>query len=152
MTLILGRKIGMTQLFAEDGTVAGVTVVEAGPCVVTQIRTEENDGYNAVQLGFEDMPDRLVAKPQRGHFAKNEIAPKRFLREERLNGPAECEIGDVVKADAFEEGDLVDVIGHLWHPCCPGTTSERRPGGRSLGGGGAAHGSTGEDSTVKSGS
>ncbi|MCH2103577.1 MAG: 50S ribosomal protein L3 [Planctomycetes bacterium] len=111
MTLILGRKIGMTQLFAEDGTVAGVTVVEAGPCVVTQIRTEENDGYNAVQLGFEDMPDRLVAKPQRGHFAKNEIAPKRFLREERLNGPAECEIGDVVKADAFEEGDLVDVIG-----------------------------------------
>jgi len=111
MTLILGRKIGMTQLFAEDGTVAGVTVVEAGPCVVTQIRTEENDGYDAVQLGFEDMPDRLVAKPQRGHFAKNEIAPKRFLREERLAGPAEQELGDVVKADAFEEGDLVDVVG-----------------------------------------
>ena len=67
MTLILGRKRGMTQLFAEDGTVAGVTVVEAGPCVVTQIRTEECDGYDAVQLGFEDTPERLVRKPQRGH-------------------------------------------------------------------------------------
>ncbi|MDE0891399.1 MAG: 50S ribosomal protein L3 [Planctomycetota bacterium] len=111
MTLILGRKKGMTQLFAEDGTVAGVTVVEAGPCVITQIRTQETDGYNAIQLGFEDMPDRLVAKPQRGHFAKNEIAPKRFLREERIVGPAECAIGDVVNASAFVEGDLVDVIG-----------------------------------------
>jgi large subunit ribosomal protein L3 len=111
MTLILGRKKGMTQLFAEDGTVAGVTVVEAGPCVITQIRTLESDGYDAIQLGFEDMPDRLVSKPQRGHFAKSEIAPKRFLREERLSTPAECEIGDVVRASAFEEGDLVDVIG-----------------------------------------
>ena len=101
----------MTQLFAEDGTVAGVTVVEAGPCVVTQIRTEDNDGYDAVQLGYEDTPDRLVAKPQRGHFAKNEIAPKRFLREERLFKPADCELGDVIRADVFEEGDLVDVTG-----------------------------------------
>ena len=75
---LLGRKIGMTQLFAEDGTVAGVTVVEAGPCVVTQIRTEENDGYDAVQLGFEDMPDRLVAKPQRGHFEAAGVAPRRL--------------------------------------------------------------------------
>jgi large subunit ribosomal protein L3 len=101
----------MTQLFAEDGTVAGVTVVEAGPCVVTQIRTEECDGYDAVQLGFEDTPERLVRKPQRGHFAKNDIAPKRFLREERLSGPAECELGDVIKADSFAIGDLVDVTG-----------------------------------------
>ena len=101
----------MTQLFAEDGTVAGVTVVEAGPCVVTQIRTEECDGYDAVQLGFEDTPERLVRKPQRGHFAKNDIAPKRFLREERLPGPAECELGDVIKADSFAIGDLVDVTG-----------------------------------------
>jgi len=101
----------MTQLFAEDGTVAGVTVVEAGPCVITQIRTQDVDGYDAVQLGFEDVPTRKVAKPQQGHFAKSEISPKRFLREERLSTPAECEVGDVVSATAFEEGDLVDVTG-----------------------------------------
>jgi large subunit ribosomal protein L3 len=111
MTLILGRKRGMTQLFAEDGTVAGVTVVEVGPCVVTQIRTEETDGYSAVQLGFEDTADRLVSKPQRGHYAKNGISPKRFLREERLSAPAECSLGDVVRVNSFEEGDLVDVTG-----------------------------------------
>lgn len=101
----------MTQLFAEDGTVAGVTVVEVGPCVVTQIRTEETDGYSAVQLGFEDTADRLVSKPQRGHYAKNGISPKRFLREERLSAPAECSLGDVVRVNSFEEGDLVDVTG-----------------------------------------
>ena len=101
----------MTQLFAEDGTVAGVTVVEVGPCVVTQIRTEETDGYSAVQLGFEDTADRLVSKPQRGHYAKNGISPKRFLREERLSAPAESSLGDVVRVNSFEEGDLVDVTG-----------------------------------------
>lgn len=111
MTLILGRKIGMTQLFAEDGTVAGVTVVEAGPCSVTQVRTKEQDGYDAVQLGFDDVPDRLVRKPQRGHFKKTGVAPKRFLREERLDAPAELGVGDTITVDAFQVGDVIDVIG-----------------------------------------
>lgn len=111
MTLILGRKIGMTQLFAEDGTVAGVTVVEAGPCSVTQVRTQEHDGYDAVQLGYDDVPDRLVRKPQRGHFKKSGVAPKRYLREERLDAPATVEVGATVTADVFQVGDLVDAIG-----------------------------------------
>ena len=109
MTLILGRKKGMTQLFADTGEVTGVTVVEAGPCVVTQIRTAECDGYDAVQWGFEDVRDKVCAKPQRGHFAKAQTAPKRFLREERLSGPGERSVGDVITVEAFEAGDLVDV-------------------------------------------
>jgi len=111
MTLILGRKRGMTQFFRDDGTLMGVTVVEAGPCVVSQVRTTEKDGYHAIQLGFEDKPDRLVKKPQRGHFKTAGIAPKRFLREERLSEPAKVAVGDVVKVDVFKEGDYVDVIG-----------------------------------------
>jgi large subunit ribosomal protein L3 len=111
MTLILGRKRGMTQFFRDDGTLLGVTVVEAGPCVVSQVRTKDKDGYDAVQLGFEDKPDRLVAKPQLGQFKKAGIAPKRFLREERLSAPAKLAVGDVVRVDAFKEGDIVDVIG-----------------------------------------
>ncbi|MCC7011940.1 MAG: 50S ribosomal protein L3 [Planctomycetes bacterium] len=111
MTLILGRKRGMTQFFRDDGTLMGVTVVEAGPCVVAQVRTKDKDGYDAVQLGFEDKPDRLVKKPQRGHFKKAGIAPKRFLREERLEAAAKLAVGDVVKVDAFKEGDYVDVVG-----------------------------------------
>jgi large subunit ribosomal protein L3 len=111
MTLILGRKLGMTQFFRDDGTLVGVTVVEAGPCVVAQVRTKPIDGYNAVQLGFEDVPDRLVRKPQLGQFKKAGIAPKRFLREERLGEEPRAAVGDVIKADAFKEGDLVDVIG-----------------------------------------
>ncbi len=111
MTLILGRKHGMTQVFAEDGTAMGVTVIEAGPCVVCQVRTADTDGYDAVQLGFEDVPDKRLRKPQRGHFKKAETAPKRFLREERLAATAEMSVGDVIKADVFNEGDLVDVTG-----------------------------------------
>jgi len=111
MTLILGRKMGMTQLFADDGTVTGVTVVAAGPCVVTQVRTQDHDGYDAIQLGFEDAPDRLLAKPQRGHFKKAGVAPKRFLREERLVAPATAGVGAAITVEAFSEGDLVDVIG-----------------------------------------
>jgi large subunit ribosomal protein L3 len=101
----------MTQLFAEDGTVTGVTVVEAGPCVVTQVRTEEKDNYSAIQIGFEDVRDSLVAKPQRGHFKQSGVAPKRFLREERLAKPAEQSVGDVIACDTFGVGDLVDVTG-----------------------------------------
>lgn len=111
MTLILGRKRGMTQLFDEDGTLHGVTVVSAGPCVVCQVRTQDKDGYDAVQLGFEDVRDKRVAKPQLGQFKKVAVAPKRFLREERLAAPAEVAVGDVVTVAAFQVGDYVDVIG-----------------------------------------
>lgn len=113
MTLILGRKRGMTQLFAEDGTVTGVTVVEAGPCVVTQVRTREKDGYDAIQLGYEDIPDKRSRKPQLGFFKKVNTAPKRFLREERLKAAATVAVGDAVKVDAFKPGDLVDVTGTM---------------------------------------
>lgn len=111
MTLILGRKKGMTQLFADDGTVHGCTVVEAGPCVVMQVRTTDSDGYDAVQLGFEDVRDKVQSKPLRGHAAKAQTAPKRFLREERLSAPAEQAVGDTITVDVFEEGALVDVVG-----------------------------------------
>ena len=111
MTLILGRKRGMTQLYDDDGTLHGVTVVQAGPCVVCQVRTDEKDGYHAVQLGFEDVPDARVAKPQRGQFKRAGVAPKRFLREERLSAPAQLAVGDVVTVAAFQPGQYVDVIG-----------------------------------------
>ena len=111
MSLILGRKQGMTQMFCEDGSAVGVTVVAAGPCVVTQVRTQETDGYDAVQLGFEDIRERRLRKPQRGHFKKSDVAPKRFLREERLGAPAERAVGDTVTCETFATGDLVDVTG-----------------------------------------
>jgi large subunit ribosomal protein L3 len=111
MTLILGRKTGMTQVFTEDGLQYGVTVVSAGPCVVTQVRTEERDGYHAVQFGYGDTTDKRTRKPQLGHFKKTGTGPKRFLREERLSAPAEFSPGDTIKADVFSEGDIVDVTG-----------------------------------------
>jgi large subunit ribosomal protein L3 len=111
MTLILGRKKGMTQLFADDGTVTGVTVVSVGPCVVTQIRTRERDGYDAVQIGYEDVSDARCRQPQRAAFAKNGVAPKRFLREERLAAPASASVGEAITTEAFQVGDIVDVIG-----------------------------------------
>jgi len=111
MTLILGRKRGMTQIYTDEGILHGVTVVQAGPCVVCQVRKPEVDGYHAVQLGYEDVPDSRVAKPQRGAFQRAGVAPKRFLREERLAGPAEMAVGDVVTVEAFKPGDYVDVIG-----------------------------------------
>ena len=111
MTLILGRKQGMTQIFTEAGDAVGVTVVAAGPCVVCQVRTEDTDGYNAIQLGYDDAREKVIRKPQLGHFKKAETAPKRFLREERLNAPAEKAVGDTITVDVFSEGDIVDVIG-----------------------------------------
>ena len=111
MTLILGRKQGMTQLYAEDGTLTGVTVVAAGPCVVTQVRSKDKDGYDAVQLGYEDVPDSRVAKPQLGQYKKVGVAPKRFLREERLNDAAKVAVGDTITAAIFQVGDIVDVVG-----------------------------------------
>ena len=101
----------MTQLYDEQGALHGVTVVSAGPCVVCQIRTVEGDGYDAIQLGFETVPDRRVAKPQRGQFEKAGVAPMRFLREERLSAAAEVAVGDTITCEAFKEGDVVDVTG-----------------------------------------
>jgi large subunit ribosomal protein L3 len=111
MTLILGRKQGMTHVFREDGTLIGVTVVVAGPCTVTQVRTHERDGYDAVQLGYADSTEKRVTQPLRGHFAKAGCAPKRFVREERLRAPAALKAGDLVSVTVFNAGDLVDVIG-----------------------------------------
>ena len=111
MTLLLGRKRGMTQLFADDGTVTPVTVVEAGPCTVMQLRTQDTDGYDAVQIGFEDVRDKVSNKPQVEAAKKIGTAPKRFLREQRLSAPAEVEVGQSLTVELFEEGALVDVVG-----------------------------------------
>jgi len=111
MTLILGRKRGMTQVFDQAGNVHGATVIDAGPCVVCQVRTKDRDGYDAVQLGYEEVRDKRVKKPQRGHFKAAEAAPRRFLREERLESPASVSVGDTIAVDAFSAGDVVDVTG-----------------------------------------
>jgi len=108
---ILGTKLGMTQIFDEHGKVIPVTVVQAGPCVVVQKKTIENDGYEAVQIGYGDIADKNVNKPQKGHFAKNDLPVKRHLREFRLDDCASLNVGDVIKPDIFEVGDVVDVCG-----------------------------------------
>ncbi len=108
---IIGKKIGMTQIFDEAGKVIPVTVVEAGPCVVVQKKTVENDGYSAVQCGFGDIREKLVNKPMKGHFAKADVALKRTLKEFRLDNAESYNVGDVLKADTFEVGDIVDVSG-----------------------------------------
>lgn len=108
---IIGKKIGMTQIFDAKGNVVPVTVVEAGPCVVVQKKTVENDGYAAVQLGFGDIRAEKVNKPLKGHFEKSDVAPKRTLREFRLADCDAVNVGDVVKADTFAVGDHVDVAG-----------------------------------------
>lgn len=108
---LIGKKIGMTQIFDEKGNVIPVTVVEAGPCVITQKKTIENDGYEAVQVGFGDMKAQRVNKPMKGHFEKNNVAPKKVLKEFRLDSIADVNVGDILKADVFAAGDKVDVIG-----------------------------------------
>ncbi len=108
---IVGKKIGMTQLFDENGKVIPVTVVEAGPCVVVQKKTTENDGYEAVQIGFGDISDKAVNKPRKGHFAKAGVANKRELREFRLADCSVLSVGDIIKADTFAVGDAIDVVG-----------------------------------------
>ncbi|MFC5465865.1 50S ribosomal protein L3 [Lederbergia graminis] len=108
---ILGRKIGMTQVFAENGELIPVTVIEAAPNVVLQKKTVETDGYDAVQLGFEDKREKLANKPEKGHVAKAEATPKRFIREFNGVNVNEYEVGQEVKVDIFAEGDLVDVSG-----------------------------------------
>ncbi len=108
---IIGRKVGMTQLFDENGNVVPVTVIEAGPCVVSQIKTVENDGYAAVQMGFGDLKASKVNGPMRGHFAKGDVAPKNRLHEFRFDDISGFAVGDIVKADVFAAGDRVDVTG-----------------------------------------
>lgn len=108
---IIGKKMGMTQIFDEKGNVVPVTVIEAGPCVVVQKKTVENDGYAAVQYGFEDVTAKHVSKPLKGHFDKAEVAPKRVLREFRFDNVDAINVGDIIKADTFAVGDHVDVVG-----------------------------------------
>ena len=108
---LIGKKVGMTQLFDENGTVIPVTVIEAGPCAVVTKKTMENDGYEAVQLGFGDLKANKVTKPMKGQFDKANVAPKKVLREFRLDDCSTVNVGDVLKADVFAAGDKVDVIG-----------------------------------------
>ncbi len=108
---LIGRKVGMTQIFAENGNVIPVTVVELGPCAVVQKKTAENDGYEAVQLGFDDKKIARVNKPMKGHFDKAGVAPKKALREFRFDDISSYNVGDILKADVFAVGDKVDVVG-----------------------------------------
>lgn len=111
MKTLLGKKIGMTQIFAEDGTVIPVTVVEAGPETVLQVKTVETDGYNAVQVGFEDQKAHRVNKPMTGHFDKADVTPKKYIAEFRVEDGENYEVGQVITAADFEEGIKVDVTG-----------------------------------------
>lgn len=112
MTGLLGKKIGMTSIFDESGQVIPCTVIEAGPCYVTQIKTKERDGYEAVQIGFEEKRERLVSKPLQGHFAKSSVKPARIVREFRGNGVSGLQPGQEIKVDSvFVKGDVVSVVG-----------------------------------------
>ena len=108
---IIGKKVGMTQIFDETGKVVPVTVIEAGPCKVVQKKSAEKEGYASVQLGFEEIPERKLNKPEKGHLDKAGVGALRVLHEFRLENANEMNVGDVVKADAFKEGDKVDVTG-----------------------------------------
>ena len=107
---LIGRKVGMTQIFDETGKVIPVTAIEAGPCVVAQVKTEETDGYTAIQLGFGDVKEKKVIKPIKGHFAKGNVTPKKHLREFRVE-TVEVKVGDELKADIFAAGDKIDIQG-----------------------------------------
>jgi len=148
---ILGRKIGMTQIFTEDGKAVPVTVIEAGPCVVVQKKTLANDGYNAIQLGFGEIKENKVNKPLKGHFIRASVKPVRYLRELRVENIDAFEVGQEIKADIFAPGEKVDVSGltkgkgfaggikrHGFHrgPMAHGSKYHRRPG--SLGAKGPA--------------
>ena len=108
---IIGKKVGMTQIFDEKGNVIPVTVIEAGPCVVAQVKTVETDGYSAVQLGFGDVKEKKMNKPEKGHFAKANAANKKHLREFKLDDAQNLKVGDEIKADVFVAGDKIDVQG-----------------------------------------
>ena len=108
---IIGKKVGMTQIFDETGKVIPVTVIEAGPCVVAQVKSNETDGYNAVQLGFGEVKENKLNKPEKGHFAKANVAAKKHLREFRMDSVEDVKVGDELKADVFAKGDKVDIQG-----------------------------------------
>lgn len=110
-TAIIGKKKGMTQIFDQDGKFIPVTVVEAGPCVISMKKTIENDGYEAVQMGYGDLKPHKVTKPMKGHFDKHDVAPKKTLKEFRFEDVTAYNVGDIIKADVFEEGNKVDVTG-----------------------------------------
>ena len=108
---LIGRKIGMTQIFDESGKVIPVTVIEAGPCVVAQVKTVENDGYQAIQLGFGDVKEKKLTKPAKGHFTKVNVTPKKHLREFRMDSLEGYTVGQELKADVFAAGDKLDIQG-----------------------------------------
>lgn len=108
---IIARKIGMTQIFVEDGSLVPVTVLEAGPCTVTQVKTMDNDGYSAVQVGFSDKKEKHTTKPLQGHFEKAGVDFKKFVKEFRFENSEEYTVGQEIKADVFEAGDMIDVSG-----------------------------------------
>ena len=108
---LIGRKVGMTQIFDEEGKVIPVTVIEAGPCVVAQVKTMDNDGYEAIQLGFGDVKEKKLTKPAKGHFTKVNVTHKKHLREFRLDSVAEYTVGQELKADVFAAGDKLDIQG-----------------------------------------
>jgi len=108
---IIGRKLGMTQIFDEKGKVIPVTVINAGPCTVVQKKTVEKDGYSAVQLGYSDLPERKATKPVKGHFEAHKVSFKKYLKEFRLDDAASMNEGDIVTADTFAEGEKVDITG-----------------------------------------
>ena len=127
---IIGKKLGMTQLFDEKGSFIPVTVIEAGPCVVVQKKTAENDGYESVQIGYGEVSDKRMTKPMKGHFQKADVALKKELREFRLDDIAALNVGDIIKADTFAIGDKVDVSGTSKGKGFAGTI--KRYGNRSL--------------------
>ncbi len=108
---IIGKKLGMTQIFAENGAVIPVTVIEAGPCVVTQKKTTEKDGYDAIQVGYEDVSAKHVNKPAKGHFEKAGVQAKKHLKEFRLENATDYNVGDVIAVDTFAQGEKVDITG-----------------------------------------
>ena len=108
---LIGRKVGMTQIFDESGKVIPVTVIEAGPCVVAQVKTMDNDGYEAIQLGFGDVKEKKLTKPAKGHFTKVNVTPKKHLREFRLDSVAEYTVGQELKSDVIAAGDKLDIQG-----------------------------------------
>jgi large subunit ribosomal protein L3 len=111
MKALLGRKIGMTQIFNEEGKAVPVTVIQAGPCVVVQTKTQDTDGYEAIQVGFEEQKESRVVKPLKGHFSKAQVKPLKFLREFRLANANDYQVGQEINVDIFQVGDQVDVTG-----------------------------------------
>ena len=108
---LIGKKIGMTQIFDESGKVIPVTVIEAGPCVVAQVKTQDTDGYTAIQLGYGDIKEKKLNKPMKGHFTKVNVTPKKHLREFRVDSIDEIKVGDELKADVFAAGEKIDIQG-----------------------------------------